>query len=165
MTKAEVTQIFAVLALAYPGAEMFRAPSKQALEEKLAPTVALWAACLRDVDLWTGQAAAVRVCQTCKFPPSIAEYREAAEAVKRETKGEISTAARNARNLYLLYGKERGYELLPDRARKVIDAMGGMDAFAPPEGCCFALLEFEITYEAMLRKNPVGLPEGAKALG
>jgi hypothetical protein len=43
--------------------------------------------------------------------------------------------------------------------------MGGMDAFAPPDSCCFALLEFEATYEAMLRKNPVGLPGGAKALG
>ena len=165
MTKAEVTQIFAVLALAYPSAELFKASSKQALEEKLAPTIGLWATCLRDVDFWTGQQAVVRACRTCKFPPTIAEFLEAAKAAQEETKGEIAVAASTTRNLYLLHGKERGYELLPDRARKVIDAMGGMDAFAPPDSCCFALLEFEATYEAMLRKNPVGLPGGAKALG
>ena len=75
MTRAEMTEIFAVLMLAYPNAEMFKAPSKQALMEKLAPTITLWATCLADVDFWTGQQAAVRVCRVCKFPPTIAEFR------------------------------------------------------------------------------------------
>ncbi len=168
MTKAEVTQIFAVLSMAYPSAELFKAPSKEALEKKLAPTIALWATCLRDVDFWTGQKATVKVCQTCKYPPSIAEMREAADAVRLETAVEIEAAYRTARNICLLYGRERGYSLMPDRARKVIDAMGGMDAFAPPEGDCFAMLEFQRTYDTMLRSNPTGLPGEAgrvKALG
>ena len=165
MTRAEMTEIFSVFMLAWPNAETFRASSKEELAAKLGPTITLWTACLRDVDFWTGQQAVVRACRTCKFPPTIAEFLEAAKAAQEETKGEIAVAARTTRNLYLLHGKERGYELLPDRARKVIDAMGGMDAFAPPDSCCFALLEFEATYEAMLRKNPVGLPRGAKALG
>lgn len=168
MTRAEMTEIFSVFMLAWPNAETFRASSKEELTAKLGPTITLWAACLRDVDYWTGQKATVKVCQTCKYPPSIAEMREAADAVRLETAGEIEAAYRTARNICLLYGRERGYSLMPDRARKVIDAMGGMDAFAPPEGDCFAMLEFQRTYDTMLRSNPTGLPGEAgrvKALG
>ena len=50
MTRAEMTEIFAVLMLAYPNAEMFKAPNRQALMDKLAPTITLWATCLADVD-------------------------------------------------------------------------------------------------------------------
>lgn len=89
MTRAEMTEIFAVLMLAYPYAEMFKAPGKQAVMEKLAPTITLWATCLADVDFWTGQQAAVRVCRVCKFPPTIAEFREQADAVtQRDTGGD-----------------------------------------------------------------------------
>ena len=71
MTRAEMTEIFAVLMLAYPNAEMFKAPSSQALMEKLAPTITLWATCLADVDFWTGQQAGVRVCRDASSrPPS-----------------------------------------------------------------------------------------------
>ena len=168
MTRAEMTEIFSVFMLAWPNAETFRASSKEELTAKLGPTITLWAACLRDVDYWTAQKATVKLCQTCKYPPSIAEMREAADAVRLETAGEIEAAYRTARNICLLYGRERGYSLMPDRARKVIDAMGGMDAFAPPEGNCFAMLEFQRTYDTMLRSNPTGLPGEAgrvKALG
>ena len=37
MNRAEMTEIFAVLMIAYPQAEMFKAESQQALKEKLAP--------------------------------------------------------------------------------------------------------------------------------
>lgn len=42
MNRAEMTEIFAVLMLAYPNAEMFKAPDQQALKEKLAPVITLW---------------------------------------------------------------------------------------------------------------------------
>ena len=76
MTRAEVTEIFAVLMMAYPNAEMFKAPDKDSLKAKLAPTITLWTTCLRDIDFWAAQQAVIRVCQTCKFPPTIAEMRE-----------------------------------------------------------------------------------------
>lgn len=161
MTEAEVTQIFAALSLAYPSAELFKAPSQRALEEKLAPTIALWATCLRDVDFWTGQMATVRLCQTCKYPPSIAELREAAEAVTKEVREEIFSAYMTARSLYQLHGKDGVHDVLPDRVRKVIDAMGGIEAFASPGSNTFAMDKFQSTYEMLLRKNPVGLPVSA----
>lgn len=165
MTRAEMTEIFSVFMLAWPNAETFRASSKEELTAKLGPTITLWAACLRDVDYWTAQKATVKLCQSCKFQPTIAEMREAVDAVNREITDEAKRAYMDARNACMTFGTEKAYERLPARSKKVIDAMGGMDAFAPPDSCCFALLEFEATYEAMLRKNPVGLPGGAKALG
>lgn len=165
MTRAEMTEIFSVFMLAWPNAETFRASSKEELAAKLGPTITLWAACLRDVDYWTAQKATVKLCQSCKFQPTIAEMREAVDAVNREITDEAKRAYMDARNACMTFGAEKAYERLPSRSKKVIDAMGGMEVFAPPDSCCFALLEFEATYEAMLRKNPVGLPGGAKALG
>ena len=95
MTRAEVTEIFAVLMMAYPNAEMFKAPDKDSLKAKLAPTITLWTTCLRDIDF---------------------------------------------------------------RTQKVIEAMGGIDAFMPPDKKYFEMERFEQTYETMLRKNPIGLP-------
>lgn len=163
MTRAEVTEIFAVLMMAYPNAEMFKAPDKDSLKAKLAPTITLWTTCLRDIDFWAAQQAVIRVCQTCKFPPTIAEMREAAEAVLHEVKSEISNAylmARSELQLARLAGrtKEQALGGMPTRTQKVIEAMGGIDAFMPPDKKYFEMERFEQTYETMLRKNPIGLP-------
>ena len=159
MTRAEVTEIFAVLMMAYPNAEMFKAPDKDSLKAKLAPTITLWTTCLQAV---------IRVCQTCKFPPTIAEMREAAEAVLHEIKSEISNAylmARSELQLARLAGrtKEQALEGMPTRTQKVIEAMGGIDAFMPPDKKYFEMERFEQTYETMLRKNPIGLPGSTAA--
>ena len=113
MTRAEVTEIFAVLMMAYPNAEMFKAPDKDSLKAKLAPTITLWTTCLRDIDFWAAQQAVIRVCQTCKFPPTIAEMREAAEAVLHEIKSEISNAylmARSELQLARLAGRTNAHQ-------------------------------------------------------
>lgn len=164
MTRAEMTEIFAVLMLAYPNAEMFRAPDQQALKEKLAPTITLWTTCLRDVDFWTAQQAVIRVCRTCKFPPTIAEMREAADRVAADVREEIDRAYLWLRNeiCFLRDGEtlESVYEGLPARTKKAIDAMGGMDVFVQPGSNMLNMRGFEETYERLLRKNPVGLPGG-----
>lgn len=166
MNRAEMTEIFAVLMVAYPNAEMFRAESQQALKERLAPTITLWTTCLQDIDFWTAQKAVIRVCKTCKFPPSIAEMREAAETVTKEMRSEIDMAYLYARNEVQMLregeGLDKAYERMPPRSRKVIDAMGGMEVFAPPDKPMFNMQGFEETYERLLRKNPVGLPAAGK---
>ena len=55
-------------------------------------------------------------------------------------------------------GLEVAYQRLSPRCRKTIDAMGGMEAFAPPDKPFFNMTGFESTYERLLRANPVGLP-------
>ena len=92
-----------------------------------------------------------------------AEMREAAEAVLHEVRSEISNAylmARNELQLARLAGrtKEQALEGMPTRTQKVIEAMGGIDAFMPPDKKYFEMERFEQTYETMLRKNPIGLP-------
>lgn len=163
MNKAEVTEIFAVLMVAYPNAEMFKAPDKDSLKAKLVSTVTLWTTCLRDIDFWTAQQAVVRVCRTCKFPPTIAEMREAAEVVLHETEAEISNAYLMARNELTIAGamgrtREQALDRMPARTRKTIEAMGGIDAFMPPDKGRFEMARFERTYKTLLRKNPTGLP-------
>ena len=162
MTRAEMTEIFAVLMIAYPNAEMFKAPDQQALKEKLAPTITLWTTCLRDMDFWTAQKAVVRVCRTCKFPPTIAEMREAADAVTQSVQGEISNALLMACQMVRFRREDESlesvYKELPARTRRTIDAMGGMEAFAPPDSPMFSAREFKRTYERLLRSNPIGLP-------
>lgn len=163
MTQAEMTEIFAILKLAYPHAEMFKAINAQAVKERLAPTIILWTACLQEFDSWTMQRAVVKVCQTCKFPPSIAEMREAAEKVLSECKAEISNAYLMARNAMAI-GKTLGEtteqicEALPPRTRRVIAEMGGIEKFAPPDKASFDMLGFENTYERLLRSAHVELP-------
>lgn len=163
MTRAEMTEIFAILALAYPNAEMFKAPNAQAIREKLAPTIVLWTACLQEFDSWTMQRAVVQVCQTCKFPPSIAEMREAGETVLSECKAEISNAylvAKNALAIGKALGetKEQICEALPPRVRRVIAEMGGIEKFAPTDKPWLDMCGFEHTYERLLRSAPIELP-------
>lgn len=163
MTRAEMTEIFSVFMLAWPNAETFRASSKEELTAKLGPTITLWAACLRDVDYWTAQKATMKLCQNCKFLPSIAEMREAVEAVNREISSEASMAFELTCNACFMLGPEKAYELrLSDRSKKVIDAMGGMEVFAPPGKEFFARSAFESTYKTLLRGNPTGLPSAGK---
>lgn len=166
MNRAETTELFAVLMLAYPNADVFKAPDQRQLMEKLAPTITLWAACLKDVDLWTAQQAVVKLCQTCKYPPNIAELRDAVQAVRADTRREIEDAYSEARSAFMLSDVTHKTEAeiledLPKRTRKTIEAMGGLDAFMPPDKPCFDMAGFRHTYERLLRTNPVGLPAGA----
>ena len=70
MTNQEMTELFSVMLLAWPQAEMFKGGIA-----KLGPTIELWTACTRDIDFWTGQQAVVLLCKTSKFPPTIANKR------------------------------------------------------------------------------------------
>ena len=168
MTKTEMTELFAVMSLAWPNAEMFKNGVG-----KLGPTIALWTACLADLDYATAQKAMVKLCRECKFPPAIAELREASDKVNAEIRGEAEMAYLHVRNAVRLMDTtgqtmEDIYRELPTRSRKVIDAMGGMEAFAPPDAPYFNMSGFTGTYERMLRSNPAGLPgagSGRKQLG
>lgn len=84
MTRAEMTEIFAVMRLNYRHAKMFEGGI-----ESLAPTIRLWTAALPEVDYWTGQKALMSVLRTCKYPPTIAEFKEAADVVVQDVQHQI----------------------------------------------------------------------------
>lgn len=158
MNRAEMTEIFAVMMLAWPNAEIFRAPSQRELEEKLAPAITLWATCLEDIDAWTAQKAILRLCRTSKFPPSIAELREAAEGVSTEVRAEIRQCWEMYCQCRMLYGDDPGKleRLMGRRGVKTVQAMGGWEALKRQ-----GYKGFRATYEMLLRSNPVGLPSDA----
>lgn len=84
MTKKEMSEIFGILLLAYPNAEVFKGGL-----QKLDPTISLWCACLPDVEFWIGKQAAIKLCRECKFPPTIAEFLDKANTVKAEVQARI----------------------------------------------------------------------------
>lgn len=126
MTNKEMTELFAVMLLAWPNAETFKGGIA-----KLAPTIKLWTSCTADVDFWTGQQAVIRLCQKCKFPPTIAEFREQVDSVNSDIKSLTSRAYQEIRSAEAMYGSITAfYERLPpgNFTRVVIDTVGGIEA-------------------------------------
>lgn len=122
MTKAEMTKIFSVMMLAYPNSKMFEGGI-----QKLKPTIELWTTCLADIDFWTGQQAVVRLCRECKYPPTIAEFHEMAEAVTQEIDSEFKGYISRIRSAdYLYESLDCFFAELPDgRLKKSIEMIGG----------------------------------------
>ena len=71
---------------------------------------------------------------------------------------ELGRLRPSARNAAARQYAAQALEGMPTRTQKVIEAMGGIDAFMPPDKKYFEMERFEQTYETMLRKNPIGLP-------
>ena len=84
--------------------------------------------CLPEIDFWTGQQAVVKLVRECKFPPTIAEFKEKAEKVQAEVKARIDQEW-NYLKLDMVLGKtpEEAVARLPEGTdtRRVIEAMGG----------------------------------------
>lgn len=128
MTGKEMTELFAVMLLAWPNAETFKGGIA-----KLAPTIKLWVSCTADVDFWTGQQAVVRLCQHCKFPPTIAEFLEQVDNVNKDIKHLIDQAFQEIRSANTMYDSLTSFyaELPPGHfTRAVIDVVGGVDALS-----------------------------------
>lgn len=128
MTGKEMTELFAVMLLAWPNAETFKGGIA-----KLAPTIKLWVSCTTDVDFWTGQQAVIRLCQHCKFPPTIAEFREQVDNVNKDIKQLTSRAFNEIRTANAMYGSLSAFyaELPPGNfTRAVIDTVGGIGALS-----------------------------------
>ena len=89
----------------------------RAASPKLGPTIELWAACLSDVDFWLGQQAVIRLCRECKFPPSIAEFKEKADNVQQEIRSRIDLEWNDIKFSRLLdKSPQEWYQRLPPTA-------------------------------------------------
>ena len=154
MTKKEMTEIFSVMLLAWPNAEMFKGGVA-----KLGPTIELWTACLSDVDFWLGQQAVIRLCRECKFPPSIAEFKEKADNVQQEIRSRIDLEWNDIKFSRLLdKSPQEWYQRLPPNSdvKAVIDALGGMEKFATKGEGGWNYYEFRDMYEKLIRKEVPG---------
>ncbi len=162
MNRKQMTELFAILMVAYPGAEMFRGETGRDLKSALGDTVTLWTACLSDVDPWIGRRAVLELVKTCRFAPTPAELRAAAGKAEEEVRQEIRDAYLAARNEAMIWDRETALRRMPARSRQAVEAMGGMDAFSPPGSSSFDMEGFLETYERLLRSTPEQLP-GARA--
>lgn len=124
MTHQEMTLIFGQMLLAWPSAPMFQGGVKQ-----LGPTINLWAVSMPDVDFWTAKQAVCRMVRTCKFPPTIAEFLQAA----KEVEGALAEEAYIAYNANVELPEFLGqfdYDSLKrdGMVRKTIDLAGGPES-------------------------------------
>lgn len=159
MTGKEMTELFAVMLLAWPNAETFKGGIA-----KLAPTIKLWASCTADVDFWTGQQAVKRLCQHCKFPPTIAEFREQTDNVNKDIKKLTDRAFQEIRNADTMYGSLSAfYADLPPKSftKAVIDTVGGIEALthtwtdsSGKECAMWNLREIEDACQMVIRGRP-----------
>ncbi len=162
MTRKEMSEIFALLLLAYPNAEVFKGGI-----QKLGPTIELWTAALPDVDFWTGQLAALKLVQECKFPPTIAEFREMAELVRAELREQARAAWNHLKGLMRLAGlspsEAVAHSMTSAFVRQVVTDMGWPDSLikrvesVEKDGRrtvieIYAYYEFCQAYEAAVRK-------------
>lgn len=149
-----MTELFSIMLLAWPNAEMFKGGVA-----KLGPTIELWTACLPEVDFWTGRQAVVRLCRTSPFPPSIAEFKRQAEAVDREVQTHISLIWNEIRFSPLLdQSPEAWYQSLAPEGivKAVVDALGGVERFAAGGEGSWNYCEFRDTYKKMICKGSSG---------
>lgn len=167
MTNKEMSELFSVMMLAYPRAEMFRGGVGT-----LKPTIELWAACLPDVDFWTGQQAIRRICRESKFPPTIAEFRAAAEDVHRDIDSTIGRYINDIRTADVIEGVEAYYASLPEGSpiKATIDRMGGTAALSTTythngRKCSkWNWPEFAAAYKSLIRSGNAIEGQKAKAL-
>ena len=122
MTKKEMSEIFGGMILAWPNAEMFKGGL-----QKLKPTVELWTACLPEIDFETGQSVLRELCRKCKFPPTIAEFREEAEAMGERIESASVAAWMMLRTDMELTSPKQAFDELPDDhlTKRAISSMGG----------------------------------------
>lgn len=161
VTKQEMTEIFSVMLLAWPNAEMFKGGVA-----KLGPTIELWTACLSDVDFWLGKQAVIRLCRECKFPPSIAEFKRQAESVNNDIQARINRAW-NRMQISLLSEEslDEWYQSLDPRndIKAVVDALGGVGKCAAGSKKGWSYNEFRDMYKKLMHKEKPGavaqLPE------
>lgn len=75
MDKQAVSECFAIMRAAWPSAELFRQD-----KQGQAQSITLWARMAADIPAEIGKAAVMELVGTRKFPPSIAEFLEAARS-------------------------------------------------------------------------------------
>lgn len=159
MTKKEMSEIFAVMLLAYPSAEIFKGGAK-----KLAPTISLWTECCQDIDFWTGRQAVVLLCKECKYPPTIAEFRGKADFITHETKALFDKQLDTFMLTVRAKGVETAYSNLGsgNPLKAAINAVGGpSNLYAESKGIRgkpskekrFKYYELEEAYMSAIRQN------------
>ena len=145
MTRKETAQLLALISVAYPG-------SKVSADEQ---TLTLWHQMLEDMPGEIVAAAVKRMIATLKFPPSIADIREAVAQATQDAQGTLSAgeAWAKVRKAVSLYGYYRGDEArawLGEYIWRAVEMVGGWrELCAGDDSEAVVSAQFERRYNAM----------------
>lgn len=145
MTRKETAQLLALISVAYPG-------SKVSADEQ---TLTLWHQMLEDMPGEIVAAAVKRMIATLKFPPSIADIREAVAQATQDARGTLSAGEAWAKvckavSWYGYYRPDEARKWLGEDVWRAVDMVGGwreVCAGEDSEGVISA--QFERRYNAM----------------
>lgn len=107
MDKTAITESFAVMRAAWPSAELFRQD-----KHGQAQSITLWARMAADIPNEIGKATVLELIGSRKFPPSIAEFIEAAKVKMPKMALKANEAPTLAEGMKVI---------------RLIDKMGGLD--------------------------------------
>lgn len=158
MTLQETVSVMKILSVTYPRDAAYNDPAK------VANTAEVWSMLLEDLPAQLVVMAVKRHCLTSRFPPSIAEIREAAtitanpslQTTAAEAWGEVTRGIRR----YGMYREEEALASLTDHTRSVVKTIGWKELCICEEPDVIRG-QFRRAYETMAarRKEVALLPE------
>lgn len=148
MTKAETAKLLAYIAIAYPNGKV----------ESNEPTVNLWSKFTADLTLEQATLAVDSMIATLKFPPTIADIREAVARSMADARGEPTAGEAWARVLKAV-GRWGYYQ--PDKARAAlgeslwasVQQVGGWNHLCTTDEIEIVSAQFERRYKAQAEQG------------
>ena len=153
MTKAETATLLRVIASAYPRSRW----------ENFDETLEIWHEMLEDLDLPVVQLALKRMIAVLKYPPTVADLREAVAELATQgqlTPGQAWGKITAALRAFGYYQPEKAREALGEDLWSMVGQMGGWTHLCECENPDVVGAQFERRYKAMLdrRKDQIQVP-------
>lgn len=160
MTKAETVTLIQTLVVMYPGSKIN--------DDEL--TIGVWHEMLKDLPGEVVSAAVKRMCATLKYPPSIADIREAVAKATQEAQGvpqagEAWAKVRRAIGLYGYYRPDAARNALGNQIWRAVEMIGGwQELCAGGEDTSVRSAQFERRYNAMVAQEGerIQIPEAVR---
>lgn len=149
MTKAETVTLIQLLIVMYPASKIN--------DDEL--TIGVWHEMLEDLPAEVVGAAVKRMCAVLKFPPSIADIREAVADAARDAQGTLAAGEAWARvkkavSLYGFYRPDAARKALGERIWRAVEMIGGwQELCAGEEDTSVRSAQFERRYNAMVAQE------------
>lgn len=148
MTKAETVTLLQTITVMYPG-------TKVRADEL---TIGVWHEMLGDLPGDVVAAAVKRMCATLKFPPSIADIREAVVKATKDAQGALTAAeawtrVNKAVRWYGYYREAEAREKLGAEIWRAVEAVGGWREVCASEEPGIISAQFERRYNAIMARS------------
>lgn len=149
MTKSETVTLLQTIKVMYSGS---------AIKPDDELTVGVWHEMLQDLPGEVVAAAVKRMCATLKYPPSIADIREAVTAAVKDAKGTVTAAeawtkVNKAVRWYGYYREGDARKKLGEEIWRAVEAVGGWQTICTDEEPGVLSAQFERRYNAIIARQ------------